>query len=139
MIEGVPNFAFVFGYTNASWTLKGDLACQYVTRLLNGMRSMRVRQCVPVNSIDSIEALPFLDLTSGYIRRAVERLPKRGSRFPWQVHQNYLRDYQVLKLRGIRDKAMVFSNPVAAGRHPPTAPGEVAPTGPLVSAHGRAQ
>ena len=31
----VENFAMAFGYTNASWTLKADLSCEYVCRLLN--------------------------------------------------------------------------------------------------------
>jgi monooxygenase len=112
LLEGVPNFSFAFGYTNASWTLKCDLTCQYVSRLLNEMRSSGMRQCTPVNADDSIVPLPFLDLTSGYIQRAVDRLPKRGSRFPWQVHQSYFHDYRVMKMGSISDKALVFSNPV---------------------------
>ena len=30
MLDGVPNFAFTVGYTNASWTLKADLTAEYV-------------------------------------------------------------------------------------------------------------
>ncbi len=111
MLEGVPNFAFAFGYTNASWTLKCDLTCQFVVRLLNEMRSAGMRQCTPVNTDPSVEREPFVDLTSGYVLRAADRLPKRGSRFPWQVHQNYLRDYQLMKMRPIVDESLVFSNP----------------------------
>ena len=37
MLSGVPNMALAIGYTNASWTLKCDLTCEYVCRLLNHM------------------------------------------------------------------------------------------------------
>ena len=128
MIEDVPNFAFAFGYTNASWTLKCDLTCQYVARLLNEMRSTGVRQCAAINSDVSIEPLPFFDLAAGYVQRAVKRLPTGGSKFPWQVRQSYLHDYRVLKLRGLRDKAMVFSNPVAGSRLAISVPSEATAT-----------
>ena len=47
MLSGVPNLAFAIGYTNASWTLKCDLTCEYVCRLLNHMDEHGHRQCVP--------------------------------------------------------------------------------------------
>jgi cation diffusion facilitator CzcD-associated flavoprotein CzcO len=111
MLEGVPNLAIAVGYTNASWTLKCDLTCQYVTRLLQHLRDTGLRQCMPVNTDASVSAQPLLGLSSGYIQRAADRFPKQGSKFPWQVHQSYLRDYRALKVRGIHDDAMVFSNP----------------------------
>jgi monooxygenase len=111
MLEGVPNFALAVGYTNASWTLKCDLTCDYVTRLLNHMRDTGQQQCMPVNRDASVTAAPLLGLTSGYIQRAAHRFPRQGSKFPWQVHQSYLRDYRALKMSGIEDEAMVFSNP----------------------------
>ena len=37
MFSDIPNLASVFGYTNASWTLKSDLIADYVCRLLNHM------------------------------------------------------------------------------------------------------
>ncbi len=110
MLDGVPNLAVAVGYTNASWTLKCDLTCNYVCRLLNHMQATGMRQCTPVNSDGSVSARPLLGLTSGYVQRAAQRFPKQGSRFPWQVHQSYLRDYRALRLRGIKDQAMVFSN-----------------------------
>jgi monooxygenase len=112
MLEGVPNLAIAVGYTNASWTLKCDLTCDYVTRLLNHLRSSRLRQATPHNRDASISSAPLLGLTSGYVQRSADKFPKQGTRFPWQVHQSYLRDYRALKLSGITDDAMVFSNPV---------------------------
>jgi cation diffusion facilitator CzcD-associated flavoprotein CzcO len=114
MLEGVPNLGLAIGYTNASWTLKCDLTCDYVCRLLNRMRETGQRQCTPRNRDASVTAEPLLGLTSGYVMRASHRFPKQGSRFPWQVHQSYLRDYRALKLKGIEDEAMELSNPVPA-------------------------
>ena len=111
MLEGVPNLALAIGYTNASWTLKCDLTCDYVTRLLNRMHETGMRQCTPVNTDASVTAEPLLGLTSGYVQRSAHKFPKQGSKFPWQVHQSYLRDYRALKLSDIDDGAMVFSNP----------------------------
>lgn len=112
MLEGVPNLAVAFGYTNASWTLKADLTCGYVTRLLNRMHETGARQCTPINHDDSASDESFLGLSSGYIQRAADRLPKQGSKFPWRVHQSYFRDYRAMKMRGLDDEAMVFSNPI---------------------------
>ncbi len=112
MLEGVPNLALAVGYTNASWTLKCDLTCDYVTRVLNHMRNSGLRQSTPVNRDAFVTGAPLLALSSGYVQRAADRFPKQGSKVPWQVHQSYLRDYRALKLSGIEDEAMVFSNPV---------------------------
>jgi len=111
MMEGVPNLAFAFGYTNASWTLKAELTCDYVTRLLQRMHTTGLRQCTAINVDPSIEPAPFIGLTSGYVQRAVELFPKQGSRFPWQVHQSYVKDYRAMRLKGIDDDVMQFSNP----------------------------
>src|SRR5260221_576879 len=112
MLEGVPNLAVAVGYTNASWTLKCDLTCGYVCRLVNHLRATGMRQATPLNRTPSASTRPLLDLTSGYIQRSAHRFPKQGSRFPWQIHQSYLRDYRSLKMSGVEDDAMVFSNPL---------------------------
>ncbi len=111
MLEGVPNFAVAVGYTNASWTLKCELTCDYVCRLLNHMHEHGWRQCTPVNADAAVVPEPLLGLSSGYVQRAAHLFPRQGSKFPWQVHQSYLRDYRAMKMRGVEDKAMVFSSP----------------------------
>jgi len=111
MLEGVPNLAVAVGYTNASWTLKCDLTCGYVCRLLNHMRAAGMLQATPVNPEPALGTRPLLDLASGYIQRSAHRFPKQGSRFPWQIHQSYLRDYRTLKMSGIEDGFMKFSRP----------------------------
>ena len=111
MLERVPNFAMAVGYTNASWTLKAELTCDYVCRLLNRMRERGQTKCMPVNHGGSVDTEPLLSLSSGYIQRAADRFPKQGNRFPWQVHQSYLRDYRTMKMSDLDDEAMVFSSP----------------------------
>lgn len=111
MLEGVPNLAIAVGYTNASWTLKCELTCDYVTRLLVHMRDRGWRQCVALNTDPGVVDEPLLGLQSGYVLRALDRLPKQGSKFPWRVHQSYLRDYGAMKLSRVEDGRMVFSNP----------------------------
>jgi monooxygenase len=118
MLQDVPNMAMAVGYTNASWTLKADLTCDYVTRLLNHMRATGMRQCAPVNRDADVDAQPLLGLASGYIQRSEGDFPKQGSKFPWQVHQSYLRDYRAMHGVPVDQDAMVFSNPV---RRPVTA------------------
>jgi len=114
MLERVPNLAIAIGYTNASWTLKCDLTSRYVARLLNHLRRTGNRQCMPVNDDATVEAKPLLDLQSGYIQRAADRMPKQGSKFPWRVHQSFLRDYRATRLAPVDDGVMQFSNPVPA-------------------------
>ncbi len=111
MLEGVPNMAIAIGYTNASWTLKCDLTCDYVCRLLNHMHEHGLTRCVPRNSGAVVGSEPILGLTSGYIQRSVHLLPKQGSSDPWRVHQSYLRDYRALKISEIDDSVMEFAGP----------------------------
>jgi cation diffusion facilitator CzcD-associated flavoprotein CzcO len=109
MLEGVPNLAVAIGYTNASWTLKCELTCDYVCRLLNHMRAAGVGQATPVNNDASVSPQPLLGLTSGYVLRSADRFPKQGSKAPWQVHQSFLRDYRTMKMHGIEDTALELS------------------------------
>lgn len=112
MYSDIPNLASSFGYTNASWTLKSDLTCAYVCRLLNAMERRGMRQVTPrVGAEVTREA--FLDFTSGYVQRAIDRFPKQGDKRPWRVHQNYTLDLIDLKFGGI-DAGMEFSNPEPA-------------------------
>jgi monooxygenase len=115
MYSGVPNLASSFGYTNASWTLKCDLTCEYVCRLLNYMEKHGYRQCTPRNSDPSLAEEPWVDFSSGYIHRSLHLFPKQGSKAPWKLHQNYARDILTLRFGRIDDGVLDFSNP-ALGR-----------------------
>lgn len=110
MYSDVPNMAAAFGYTNASWTLKSDLTCEYVCRLLNRMDGKGWRQCMPRRD-PCVGEQPWVDFSSGYIRRAAGRLPKQGTRMPWKLHQNYARDLVALRFGRLEDGTMEFSSP----------------------------
>jgi len=110
MFSDVPNLALVFGYTNASWTLRADLASEYVCRLLNVMRRRGMRQATPHIGTTPMSPLPFVDFSSGYIARAAGKLPKQGDRRPWRMRQNYVADWIGLRF-GRVDRDLVISNP----------------------------
>ena len=115
MYSDVPNLASSFGYTNASWTLKADLTCGYVCRLLNTMKKRGLRQATPRVDRSSVQEVDFLDFTSGYVQRAIDKFPKQGDRKPWRLNQNYALDIVALKFGSV-DDAMEFSNPVRVDR-----------------------
>jgi monooxygenase len=108
MFSDVPNFALAAGYTNASWTLKCDLTSEYVCRLLAYMDKEGYQYCVPQIDDPQMESVPFLDLASGYVDRAIDQFPKQGTKAPWRLHQNYLLDIFNLRVASLRDKAMKF-------------------------------
>ncbi|BBZ09421.1 FAD-containing monooxygenase EthA [Mycolicibacterium doricum] len=109
MLSGIPNMAFTFGYTNASWTLKADLTSEYVSRLLNYMDDKGYDTVEPRRPGPDVERLPFVDLASGYIKRALDRLPKSGGKAPWRLKQNYLVDLRVIRNGKIDDDTLQFS------------------------------
>ncbi|TAI65883.1 NAD(P)/FAD-dependent oxidoreductase [Bradyrhizobium sp. Leo170] len=109
MYSDVPNLAATLGYTNASWTLKCDLTCEYACRLINYMDRHGFRQCVAHNLDPSIEALPALDFSSGYVQRSIAKLPKQGSKRPWRLYQNYALDIVSLRYGKVDDGVMQYS------------------------------
>lgn len=111
----LPNLAFVFGYTNSSWTLRADLISHYVCRLINFMDKNGYDIATPVNEDPGLKAEPFLNLNSGYILRAADRLPKQGDRDPWRNPQSYFRDILILRHGRIDDGVMRFSKRAGAG------------------------
>ena len=108
MFSDVPNLANAFGYTNASWTLKCDLTCAYVGRLINYMdrrgyvHARRARDA-------TVKPEPLIDFSSGYIQRAIDQFPRQGSKKPWRLYQNYVRDLLSLRYGPVNDKALEFS------------------------------
>jgi monooxygenase len=115
MLSGVPNMVMALGYTNASWTLKCDLTCEYVCRLLNHMDEHGYRQCVAQNRDPSIVGQPFIDFSSSYVLRSIDQFPKQGSKAPWRLYQNYALDILSLKFGAIEDGAIEFSAAGSAG------------------------
>lgn len=113
MVSDVPNLALAIGYTNASWTLKCDLTCEYVCRLLNHMDAHGYTQCRPHNDDPSVREAPLLDFSAGYVLRALDRLPRQGTVAPWKVYQNYALDRLALRHGKLEDGVMRFSTPSA--------------------------
>ena len=109
MYSDVPNLAATLGYTNASWTLKCDLTCEYVCRVLNYMDRHGYRQGVPHNIDPTISELPSLDFSSGYVQRSIGKLPKQGSKRPWRLYQNYALDIISLRYGKVNDGVMQYS------------------------------
>lgn len=97
MFSGLPNLANAFGYTNASWTLKCDLTAEFVCRLLNHMDRRGYAVAVPRRTDPSVTEEPLLDFSSGYVQRALDALPRQGSKGPWKLYQNYFRDIAALR------------------------------------------
>ena len=109
MFSGVPNLAFAIGYTNASWTLKCDLTAEYVCRLLNHMDRHGYTSCTPRVNDPDVREEPIIDFTSGYVQRALHTLPKQGSKTPWRLHQNYVKDLSMMRYGRVEDGAMEFA------------------------------
>lgn len=112
MYSDVPNLASAFGYTNASWTLKCDLTCEYVCKLLNYMDRHGYKKAV-AHRDSSVAEIPWLDFSSGYVQRAADILPRQGATKPWRLYQNYFLDMMSLSFGRIDDGVMEFSAPRA--------------------------
>lgn len=108
MYSDVPNLAQAFGYTNASWTLKCDLTSEYVCRLIEHMDRRGYAQCTPRLNDPTVKPEPVLDFTSGYVQRALASLPSQGSKAPWRLHQNYIKDVALIRRGSLEDGAMEF-------------------------------
>ncbi len=107
----VPNMASTFGYINASWTLRADLTCEYVCRLLNHMRATGTDQCTPrLRPEDAnMKKRPWIDdFSSGYMQRTMHLLPMQGDRAPWLNTQRYSRDKKLFRKGPVDDGTMEF-------------------------------
>lgn len=110
MYSDIPNLASVFGYTNASWTLKADVISGYVCRLLNHMQRHAYSRCTPRLNDATMERRPPIDFSSGYFQRAMDKLPRQGARKPWRIYQNYVQDLVALRFAPVDDGVLEFSS-----------------------------
>lgn len=111
MFSDIPNMAICVGYTNASWTLKTDLTCVYVCRLLNHMKKNNFEVCTPhltQELEDTFSDEPILDFNSSYVLRSIDALPKQGSKIPWKLNQNYPLDIMTIKYSSLEDEALKY-------------------------------
>ncbi len=108
MLSGVPNTFMAVGYTNASWTLKIDLTHRYASRVINYMDKKAYTKAIATTT-PGMEDMELLDLSSGYIQRALEMLPKQAVEKPWRLNQNFILDNLALRFTTVDDDEMVFS------------------------------
>jgi monooxygenase len=108
MLSGIPNFAFAIGYTNASWTLKVDLVCEHVGRLLAHLDATGTDTFVPVQE-GPLTLRPLMDFQAGYVQRAVALFPKQATAEPWTVSMSYATDRKRLVEGPVTDPALRFS------------------------------
>jgi monooxygenase len=118
MLSDVPNMSFTFGYTNASWTLKADLTARFTCRLLAHMDENGFAVATPALGDQEIARAPFIDLSSGYVQRAVADWPKQGPEKPWRQYQNYLLDMVTLRLGAVDDGVIQFAGAPAVADAP---------------------
>lgn len=108
MLSEVPNLAISFGYINASWTLRADLTCEYVCKLINLMDKKGVNCCKPIKDETAYGNDNLLDYSSGYIKRGLKMMPKQGTKAPWKNYQNYLKDIINVRLLSVDDPNLSF-------------------------------
>lgn len=111
LVEKMPNLAWIFGYTNSSWTLKLDLAADYLCRLFKFMKRRELDVVVPRDIDQSRLDEGILDsLSAGYIQRGKHRLPRQGRKYPWQILMNYRADKKMLLEDAIEDDRLIFTS-----------------------------
>ncbi|MGZ3196922.1 MAG: flavin-containing monooxygenase [Croceibacterium sp.] len=117
MFSNVPNLASVFGYLNASWTLRADNTSDYVCRVLNRMREKRADVVMPFlpddHELQVVEPFPF---SSGYLQRAKDMVPKSAATLPWRLNQDYLEDCRDFRKRPVDDGVLRFGKTPAVTR-----------------------
>jgi cation diffusion facilitator CzcD-associated flavoprotein CzcO len=121
MFSDIPNLAYSFGYTNASWTLKADLTSEYVCRLIRYMDAIGATRCTPRRVDPTVQEQPMLDFTSGYVQRALPTLPKQGDKRPYRLYQNYALDLLLMRYGTLDDGALEFAPTRGKGSAEPVA------------------
>ena len=122
MVSDVPNLISVFGYINASWTLKADLVCRYLCRLLAHMDETGAAQATPRLRAGATPAAPFVEhFSAGYMQRSLEQWPKQGAEPPWRANQSYFADLKSLRFGPIEDGVLELSKKPAATAAQPSA------------------
>jgi len=109
MLDGLPNMAFLIGYTNASWTLKVPLVCEHFCRLLTQMDAIGADTCVAELPYPHMDTRPLLDFSAGYVQRSLDELPRQGTQSPWELAMSVARDTKVLRDGPVTDRHLHFS------------------------------
>jgi cation diffusion facilitator CzcD-associated flavoprotein CzcO len=113
MLSGMPNFAYLIGYTNASWTLKVGLVCEHLCRILSHMDEHGYDRCVPQLPYPNMTTTPLLDFSAGYVQRALDDFPRQGAYEPWRLAMSFQDDRRNLADGPVEDRSLHFSRPAA--------------------------
>ncbi len=117
MFSNVPNFSVVFGYLNASWTLRADIVSEYVCRVLNHMRDTGTTVATPLLADPtSLTEENIFDFSSGYIQRALHIMPKNADKLPWRLSQNYVQDRIDMRTGPVDDGVLKFGKAASASK-----------------------
>lgn len=108
MLSDVPNLAFAIGYTNIAWTLKVDLVAEHFCRILDHMERHGQSTVTPVVADEAMERLPLLDMSSGYVQRAIANFPKAGTAGAWTARMAYEDDVERLRHGTVTDPDLHF-------------------------------
>ncbi|WP_081944694.1 flavin-containing monooxygenase [Sphingopyxis sp. MWB1] len=115
MFSNIPNFSVVFGYLNASWTLRADIVSEYVCRVLNHMGKQGSSIALPrLDDPSSLTEDNIFDFSSGYIQRSLHIMPKNAVEMPWRLSQNYVQDRIDMRRDPVDDGILHFGHPMAA-------------------------
>lgn len=117
MFSNVPNFSVVFGYLNASWTLRADIVSEYVCRVLNHMRDTGTTVAMPLLADPtSLTEENIFDFSSGYIQRAIHIMPKNADKLPWRLSQNYVQDRIDMRTGPVDDGVLKFGKAASVSK-----------------------
>jgi len=119
MFSNLPNLAVVFGYLNASWTLRADINSDYVCRVLEHMRKTGTTIATPVLTPMAEAAIvedDVFDFSSGYIQRGKHIMPRNSVSYPWRLNQEYVVDRKRMKNDPLTDGILTFTTPGANAR-----------------------
>ena len=123
MFSNVPNFAALFGYLNAGWTLRVDVVARWLCRLIGQMDAWGAEVATPVlpPNHDLVAYQPFDLFSSGYLQRGKHLIPQSATTAPWRIHMHYREDRRELAEAPIDDGWMRFERRHAAALVEPAA------------------
>ncbi|WP_156689185.1 flavin-containing monooxygenase [Mycobacterium sp. Marseille-P9652] len=107
LLSDVPNFVYMFGYTNSSWTLRVGLVCEHFCRLLAHMDAHGHVVCYP-RVPEGMPTMPLLDIGANYVKRSIDQFPRQGAEYPWRTCMDYRADYHTLREGPVEDENLCF-------------------------------
>lgn len=113
LFSGIPNMAWVFGYLRTSWTMRADMVCEFVCRLLNHMQKKGASMVTPRlrKSDRDMQPRPFVEpdnFNAGYLTRMMHIMPKQGDREPWQFSQDYYSERKTIPRADLEDGTLIY-------------------------------